>query len=54
MDSTVKVSAILDKFGKETGVKIVPTEMLRVEVGEGLEEEKVDFPAEVAEIVRTT
>lgn len=48
MDPDTKISALLDKAGKEAGAPIKLASYVRYNLGEGIEKEETDFAAEVA------
>lgn len=48
VDGETKISALLDKAGKEAGTPITLKAFARVQLGEGIEKEEEDFAAEVA------
>ncbi|HOO50373.1 MAG TPA: translation elongation factor Ts [Alphaproteobacteria bacterium] len=51
MDPETKISALLDKAGKEAGAPIKLAAFSRFVLGEGIEKEETDFAAEVAAAV---
>ncbi|KAL4860237.1 Elongation factor Ts [Chlorella vulgaris] len=52
MDGELKVQDVLAQAGKELGSELRLTNFLRVQVGEGLEQEQKDFAAEVADTLK--
>jgi elongation factor Ts len=48
----LQVQDVLAQAGKELGSELRLTDFLRVQVGEGLEQEQKDFAAEVAETLK--
>src|SRR5690606_335524 len=48
IDNETKISALLDKAGKEAGAPVILKGFARVQLGEGIEKEEEDFAAEVA------
>ncbi|EFN51349.1 hypothetical protein CHLNCDRAFT_37444 [Chlorella variabilis] len=52
MDGDLKVQDVLKRTGKQVGSELRLTGFLRVQVGEGLEQEQKDFAAEVAETLK--
>jgi elongation factor Ts len=51
MDGETKISALLDKAGKEAGSPVKLAGFVRYALGEGIEKEETDFAAEVAAAV---
>lgn len=51
MDGETKISALLEKAGKEAGAPIKLDGFVRYALGEGIEKEETDFAAEVAAAV---
>ncbi len=51
MDNETKISAFLEKSGKEAGAPIKLTGFVRFQLGDGIEKEEQDFAAEVAKVV---
>lgn len=51
MDGETKISALLEKAGKEMGAPVALTGYARIQLGEGIEKEETDFAAEVAKVV---
>lgn len=51
MDGETKISTVIDKAAKEAGAAIKLTGYARMQLGEGIEKEEVDFAAEVAAVV---
>ncbi len=51
MDGETKISALLEKAGKEAGAPIKLAGFIRYALGEGIEKEETDFAAEVAAAV---
>ena len=49
MDDSMKVKDLLKNLSKQTGVPLAITGFVRVQCGEGLDERKKDFAAEVRE-----
>lgn len=48
----LQVQDVLAQAGKELGSELRLTDFLRVQVGEGLEQEQKDFAAEVADTLK--
>ncbi|GGC41862.1 elongation factor Ts [Novosphingobium marinum] len=48
MDNKTPVAQVVEQAGKEAGTKIVLTDFVRYQLGEGIEKEESDFAAEVA------
>ncbi len=51
VDGETRISALLEKAGKEAGAPVVITGFTRMQLGEGIEKEEADFAAEVAAAV---
>jgi len=51
MDGETKISALLEKAGKEVGAPVKLAGFVRYSLGEGIEKEETDFAAEVAAVV---
>lgn len=51
MDGETKISALLEKAGKDLGAPVKMTGFVRYSLGEGIEKEETDFAAEVAKAV---
>ncbi len=48
MDGETKISKLLENAGKEAGAQVALVAYSRIQLGEGIEKEEVDFAAEVA------
>ncbi len=53
MDGETKISKLLENAAKDVGVPVALTGYARVQLGEGIEKEEVDFAAEVAATARS-
>ena len=51
VDGETRISALLEKAGKEAGAPVAITGYARMQLGEGIEKEEADFAAEVAKAV---
>ena len=51
MDNKTPVAQVVEQAGKDVGAKIVLTDYVRFQLGEGIEKEESDFAAEVAAAV---
>ena len=51
VDGETRISALLEKAGKEAGAPVAITGFTRMQLGEGIEKEEADFAAEVAAAV---
>ena len=50
IDNETKISALLEKAGKEAGAPVALKAFARIQLGEGIEKEEVDFAAEVKSV----
>lgn len=53
MDGETKISKLLENAAKDIGAPVALTGYSRIQLGEGIEKEEVDFAAEVAATART-
>ena len=51
MDNKTPIQQVIDQAGKEAGARIVLSDYVRFQLGEGIEKEVSDFAAEVAAAV---
>ena len=53
MDGETKISKLLENAAKDVGAPVALTGYSRIQLGEGIEKEEVDFAAEVAATARS-